>query len=621
MGNGYFGRVLVVDLAARTARVRPLRNEVVRRYWGGSGLGVALLRELGDAAVDPYDPRNPLIFAPGLLTGTTLPGVTRASVCAKAPLTGIFGEATVGGTWGAELKFCGFDALVVTGAASSPVYLWLQDDVPEVRPADHLWGKDTYQVNDIVLSETDPRARVAAIGAGGENRVKYAAVMFEGDQARAAGRTGMGAVMGAKRLKAVAVRGSRGIPVKDPKALLQWNAKATMELGSKFGLFAKYGTTAAIELHEERGALGIKNWAAGGGFREGARRIGGKSIQTRFAVKQSSCNACPTHCWVMLKDPKDPQARPGRGPEYETLGSLGSMVLLDDLDAVVKANELANRHGLDTISVGNTIAFAIEAFEQGLLTERDTGGLRLTWGDGHLVVKLIEQIARREGPLGDLLAEGSRIAARRIGRGAEELTVEVKGLEFPMHDPRAFWSSGINYAAGSRGACHLDALAFAVESGVPIPEFGYNSKLSPHSPDGKAELVQRMHDLMGLYNALGLCKFWVRHSIGPVWLAEAVGLVTGWDLTSQEVMETGDRIFTAKRLFNVAAGVTRKDDTIPPRITSLDRNETVRHVPVEAFQRMLDEYYQVREWDAEGRPRAERLDRLGLRAPEPVLAP
>jgi aldehyde:ferredoxin oxidoreductase len=619
MRYGYHGQALVVDLTTRTAQVRPIREEVYRRFWGGSGLGVALLRELGDAALNPYDPRNPLIFAPGLLTGTTLPGVTRTSVCAKAPLTGIFGEATVGGTWGAELKFCGFDALVFTGAASSPLYLWLQDDVAEIRPADHLWGKDTFETNDIVLRETDPRARVAAIGAGGEGRVKYAAVMFEGDHARAAGRTGMGAVMGAKRLKAVAVRGSRGIPVKDPKALLQWNAKATMELGPKFGLFAKYGTTAALELHEERGALGIKNWAAGS-FREGAGRIGGKSIQARFAVKQSSCNACPTHCWVILKDRKDSQARPGRGPEYENLGSLGSMVLLDDLDAVVKANELANRHGLDTITLGNTIAFAIEAFERGLLTERETGGLPLAWGDGRLVVKLVEQIARRDGPLGDLLAEGSRLAARRIGRGAEGLTVEVKGLEFPMHDPRAFWSSGINYAAGSRGACHLDALAFAVESGVPIREFGYNSKLSPHSMDGKAELVQRMHDLMGLYNALGLCKFWIRHSIGPGWLAEAVGLVTGWDLSWQDVMQTGDRIFTAKRLFNVAAGVTRKDDTIPPRMTSLDRNEAVRHVPVEAFQRMLDEYYQIREWDAEGRPRAERLDRLGIRSPDSVFA-
>ncbi len=619
MGYAYLGRALVVDLAKRTTSVRSVRDEVYRRYWGGSGLGVALLREMGDPAIDAFDPRNPLIFAPGLLTGTLVPGVTRASVCAKSPLTGIFGEATVGGTWGAELKFCGFDALIFTGEAASPVYLWLQNDVAEIRPADHLWGKDTYAVNDIVQAETDPRARVAAIGVAGETKVKYAAVMFEGDLARAAGRTGMGAVMGAKRLKAVAVKGSRGIPVADPKALLRWNAKATLELGSKFGLFAKYGTSAAIELHEERGALGIKNWAASE-FKEGARRVGGKAIEQRYAVKQSSCNACPTHCWVVLKDPRDAKARPGRGPEYETLGSLGAMVMVDHLDAVVKANELANRHGMDTISLGNTMAFAIEAFEKGLLTERDVGGLRLAWGDGTLLVKLTELIARREGPLGDLLAEGSRFAARRIGRGAEQLTVEVKGLEFPMHDPRAFWSSGLNYAAGARGACHLDALAFAVESGVPLPEFGYNSKLSPYSADGKAELVHRMHDLMGLYNALGLCKFWIRHSIGPVWLAEVVGLVTGWKLTSQEVMQAGDRIFTAKRLFNVACGVTRVDDTIPPRITGLDRNATVRRVPLEAFQRMLDEYYRLREWDAEGRPRPERLERLGIRAPDPVFA-
>jgi len=618
MGYGYQGRILVVDLTKGATHVRTIRDDVYRRYWGGSGLGVALLREMGDPAVDAYDPRNPLIFAPGLLTGTTLPGVTRMSVCAKAPLTGVFGEATVGGTWGAELKFCGFDAIVFTGAAASPVYLWLQNDVAEIRPAEHLWGKDTYEVNDLVQAETEPRARVAAIGVAGEHRVKFAAVMFEGVLGRAAGRTGLGAVMGAKRLKAVAVRGSRGIPVKDPKRLLEWNARITIDLGSKFGLFAKYGTTGGIELHEERGALGVKNWAAAD-FKNGARRIGGKAIEQRFSAKQSSCNACPTHCWVILKDPKHPEAPAGRGPEYENLGSLGSMVLVDDVEAVVRANELANRHGMDTISLGNTIAFAIEAFEQGLLTEHDTGGIRLAWGDGALLARLIELTARREGPLGDLLAEGSRAAARRIGRGADQLTVEVKGLEFPMHDPRAFWSSGLNYAAGARGACHLEAMAFAVESGVSIPEFGYNSKLSPFSADGKAELVQRMHDLLGLYNALGLCKFWVRHSFGPVWLAQAVGLVTGWDLTADESMQTGDRIFTAKRLFNVATGVTRKDDSIPPRIVGLDRNEKVRRVPIEAFERMLNEYYQLRDWDPEGRPSATVQERLGIHAPEALF--
>lgn len=610
-GKGCWNRILVVDLARRQAEVRALPDKVLQQFLGGSGLGVHLLRQFGDPAIDPFDPRNPLIFAPGLLTGTLVPGMTRYSVVGKAPLTGIFGEATAGGTFGAELRFCGLDALVLTGVATEPVYVWVNDDRVEIRSARHLWGQDTFETNAILQAETDEKARVACIGPAGERRVLFAAIMSEGEQARAAGRTGLGAVMGAKNVKALAVRGSRGVGIHDPLEMLRWTAPQHPQMSPRFGAFTKYGTTAAIEIHEERGALGIKNWASDD-FRAGAPRISGKAIEARYTLRQSSCNGCPVHCWVVLNDKNGPEVAHGRGPEYETLGALGSMILVEDLPAVVRANELANRLGMGTISLGSAIAFAIECFERGLLSQRATDGLSLRFGDGELMCTLVERIGHRQPGLGDLLANGTRMAARQIGRGAEDLTVEVKGLDFPMHDPRAFWSSALNYACGSRGACHLDALAFAVESGVQIPEFGYNSKQSPFTADGKALLVQRMHDLMGLYNALGLCKFYIRALAGPRWLSEAINIATGWGITGEKLMEAGERIFQAKRLFNVEAGVTRADDTVPKRIVTLDRNERHRAVPVEAFEKMRDEYYALRGWDAEGRPRPATLRKLGL---------
>jgi aldehyde:ferredoxin oxidoreductase len=616
MAFGFTGKILFVDLTTKSLEVRRIDGTLYRRYLGGSGLGVKLLTALCDPTVDPLDPANPLIFAPGLLTGTLVPGATRTSVVAKSPLTGIFGEASVGGTWGAELRFAGLDGIVMAGASAEPVYLWVRNDAAEIRPASHLWGKDTFETSADIQAETDPEARVGCIGPAGELRSRMAAIMFEGELARAAGRTGLGAVMGSKRLKAVAVKGLQGLTAADPTRLLSWGAPVHRELETRFGHFATYGTSGSLEAHEARGALGIKNFAAGD-FSAQAPRIGGKSIHEEYAHRQSSCNACPVHCWVVLSEPGGGRTH-GRGPEYETLGSFGAMLLIDDLDAIVRANERANRLGLDTISLGNTIAFAIEAYERGLIDAGQTDGLPLTWGAPEVLLTLIEKIARREG-IGALLADGSREAARALGGDAARLTVEVKGLELPMHDPRAFWSSALNYACGSRGACHLDAIAFAVESGVRIPEFGYNSKLSPYSTEGKALLVRRMHDLMAVYNGTGMCKFYLRTVGGPLWLTEAMRLVTGWDVSAAELMVIGDRIFTLKRLFNVGAGVTVIDDTLPERIATLDRNDRHRAVPKEAFERMRDEYYRLRGWDELGRPSGASLESLGLTEREEIF--
>jgi aldehyde:ferredoxin oxidoreductase len=295
------------------------------------------------------------------------------------------------------------------------------------------------------------------------------------------------------------------------------------------------------------------------------------------------------------------------------------MSLNDDLASVIRANELCNRYGLDTISTGNSIAFAIEAFERGLLSEADTGGLRLTWGDGGTILTLVEQIAFRKD-LGNLLADGSLAAARKIGGEAEKLTVTVKGLEFPMHDPRAFWSMGINYATGARGACHLEGLPFIVETGVPMPEFGYNAKLNPRVTQGKALLAARMHSLMAVYNGLGLCKFYAR-TFSPTPLAEALNHLTGWKWTWEDLMKAGDRIFNLKRLYNTRLGVSRQDDQLPHRILTLKkRGDELPNIPPEAFEQMLNEYYEVRGWAPDGRPTEKTLRALDLAEKEVMFA-
>jgi aldehyde:ferredoxin oxidoreductase len=611
-GRGYTGKFLLVDLTSRRIEKHTLPDALYQKYLMGSGLGARLLMDLGDPTADPFHPRNPLVIVPGFFTGTTIPGGTRTSFVSRSPLTGIWGEASVGGTWGAEFRCTGYDALVIRGAASRPVYLWINDDHVEIRSARSIWGRDTYDAGDLLLAETEPKAKVAAIGQAGEHLVRIASVMVEGRHARAAGRTGMGAVMGAKKLKAIVVRGTRGVPAYNPAGLMSWALQKTNEVPPKFGMFTVYGTSGSIEVHEERGGLPIKNFLDGH-WREGATRISGKTIQEHYAVKSSSCSGCPIHCWqhVTLEDGNGVRVNVGHNPEYETLGSFGAMLLNDDLPSVIRANELCNRYGLDTISTGNSIAFAIEAFERGLISERDTGGIKLAWGDGDAIVAMVGQVAFRTH-LGDLLADGSLAAARKIGGDAEKLTITVKGLEFPMHDPRAFWSMGINYATGARGACHLEGLPFIVETGVPMPEFGYNAKLNPRITEGKALLAARMHNLMAIYNGLGMCKFYAR-AFSPTPLTEALNHLTGWRWTWEDLMQAGDRIFTLKRLYNTRLGVTREDDQLPHRILTLQkRGAEMPNIPPEAFRKMMDEYYEIRGWTANGQPKAETLSSLGL---------
>lgn len=607
MPKGYTGKLLWVDLTSGKVSTTALDEATAREYLGGSGLGAKLIHDRLKGIQGPLDPSNVLAFLPGLLCGTVVPGANRTMVCALSPATGAWGEARAGGAWAPMLKYAGYDGAIFTGKAKKPVYVWIEDDRVEVRPAEKLWGKGFFETDERLLQETHKDAIVAGIGPAGEQRSRMACVMFEGRYARSAGRTGMGAVMGSKHLKAVVVRGTGGVPVADPKGLMQ---RAAAYGGKEKQLFKRnfeLGTAGTVLATEAVGDMPIRNFL-GGRWTEKAEKISGQTMFKQYGKHERSCLSCPSNCTLVVGVPGTAVSH---APEYETIGSFGSMCECAQIEVIAKCNELCNDYGLDTISAGNTIAFAMEAFEKGLLTETDLDGIRPTWGNGEAMLALLHKMGRREG-IGDVLADGTRRAAERLHKDFGDMLVEVKGVEVPMHDPRAFWSNAVNYAVANRGACHMEGVTFTTESGLPFPDLGYTAPMDPYIPDGKAALAVKMHDLMVIYDGLGICKFYIVVSYGPTIMAEWLNYCTGWKVTPEGLMRTAERIFNVKRLINVARGLSRKDDTLPKRLQSLPQREDIGPVDPQAMERMLAEYYQIRGWDEQGVPRRERLQALQL---------
>ncbi len=451
MPFGYEGRILRVNLSEEKVKVEGPPELFYRKYFGGMGfVAYYLLRET-KPRVDPLGPENKLIFAAGPITGAPISGAGRNSVGAKSPLTGGFGESEVGGFWGTELKRAGFDAVIVEGCAREPAYLWVHDGQAEIRDATHLWGLDTGETQDRIREELkDALIRTAEVGSGGERRVRYSCVI--NDLRHAAGRCGMGAVMGSKNLKAIAARGHHNVRVHDSEAvqsLARWMADNIMELSP--GLHT-YGTSYMMDAHAASGNLPVRNFRDGG-F-QNPEAISSQAIRDTVRVGMGTCFACAVRCKkeVRLEDPWKVSPKYG-GPEYETLAALGADCGIDNLMAICRANELCQRYSLDTISTGATIAFAMECFEKGLITERDTDGIILRFGNADAMVRMVEMIGLREG-IGDLLAEGSMRAAKRIGGGAERLAIHVKGQEVPMHEPRLKKALGLGYAISPTGADH-----------------------------------------------------------------------------------------------------------------------------------------------------------------------
>jgi aldehyde:ferredoxin oxidoreductase len=606
------GRLLRVNLESQEIREEEIPADTLQRWLLGSGLAAHLLYQALDPGLRPLDPASAVLVFNGLLTGTFAPAAARTSWCGRSPLTGIWNESNVGGHWGAQLRFAGFDGLVITGRAEAPVYLWVHDGRAEVRDAAHLWGCGTFEVHDRLLQETDPKARVACIGPAGENGVRFAGVMIDGQaHNRAAGRGGMGALLGSKNLKAIVVRGSERPAYADAERFRAVVKEVSARVRERSEGMSLTGTAGGIPGAERFGGMPLKNWQEGS-WPEGARAISGETMRETLRVRDTHCFACPVGCGKAIEVTWGPYAGTwGEGPEYETLCGFGGSLLIDDLPALAAINVLCNDVGLDTISTSAVVAFATEARERGLLSSEDLGGLQLDWGRPEPVLDLVGQIARREG-LGSLLAEGVRRAAARLGPEAQAFALHVKGMEPAYHDPRAFVDMGLNYATASRGACHLESATYWRGYGIEWPGWQTGERDRFASDEATVRLVIAFQDFLAVYNPLGLCKFMVKGGMDPVQTADLVNAATGWTWTADRLVRFGERLFNLKRLINLRLGITRADDTLPRRFLAEPRPSGTAAGVLPDLERMLGLYYELRGWDAQGRPKREHLEELGL---------
>ena len=620
MPNGYHGKILHCDLDALSLEVETPFQDFYRTYLGGSALGLYYLLRQTPAHADPFGPENTLILALSVLTGAPISGQSRLTAVAKSPLTGAVGDSQSGGFFPAELKFSGYDALVIRGCAEEPVYLWIHDGEAELRPAAHLWGKTTGQVDDILAEELgDTRIQVLQTGIAGENRIRYAALMNMAN--RANGRTGMGAVMGSKNLKAVAVRGKLRPPLADPKALnnlARWGASDFPD--SDVFTLGELGTAEIVEYQNKQGGLPTANWASGAFA--GWKALDGKTMAREILKNRDTCYACTIRCKRVVEVNEGPYRVDPRygGPEYETLSTFGSYCKVDDLKAIAYANQLCAQYGMDTISCGATIAWAMDCYEHGLIEGSDTGGIALNYGNAEGMVEMVECIAYRRG-FGDLLAEGSARAAEIIGRGTEDLVVAVKKQEIPAHMPQVKRSLGLIYAVNPFGADHQSSEHDP--SYADYPERMAEIGLVDPQPDEvlNPEKVRYALVTQYLYSAmdtLNVCQF----VFGPAWqlygseqLAEAVRLITGWDFDVNELLQVGERRLNLLRSFNAREGLGRKEDRLPKKLFKALQGSAsdVLALSEDEIETAKDLYYQHAGWDiTTGKATREKLQSLGL---------
>lgn len=611
MENAFKGRILRVNLSTEKISFKPIEETFYRRHFGGRGLiSYVLLTEL-EPKIDPLGPENKLIFSSGPVTGAPISGSGRNSVGAKSPLTGAYGEAEVGGYWGAELKRAGFDAIILEGKASSPVYLWIMDQKVELRDASGIWGFEIKKAEGMIRDDLGDRTvRVAQIGPGGEKLVRYACII--NDLNHAAGRCGMGAVMGSKNVKAIAIKGTGKVVVHKPKQLrklAQWMVK---NVDSVANALHTYGTGVGMDAMEETGNLPIRNFRDGD-FSE-VDKISAETIKKNVSIGMGTCYACAIACKkeVKVDEPWTVDPMYG-GPEYETLASLGSNCGISDLKAVCKANELCQKYAIDTISTGVTISFAMECYEHGLLTKKDTGGTDLSFGNADSMLKVIELIGEKRG-LGALLAEGTKRAAEAIGNGAEEFAVHVKGEEVPMHDPRLKRGEALGYAVSPTGADHVHNIhdtflypvlpksyhSLGILEAIPVEDFGPK----------KVRLYKYVSEWRTLNNFLTMCLFTPWSVTQKV---EIVRAVTGWNTSAFELMKVVQRGNTLARIFNLREGFSEKDDWLPPRFFKPRTSGTLKvEVNAERLQRAKLLYYDMMGWSETGVPKQSALDELNI---------
>ena len=607
--HAWIGKLLRVDLTAGSVAVEEIPRTHLQDYLGGRGLAVRYLMDEIDPKVEPLSPENKLIMASGPLTGTPIPTGARYMVVTKSPLTGALTCSNSGGFFPTEMKKTGFDMIIIEGKSAKPVYLFVEDGRAELRPADHIWGRLVPEADQILRDETAESAKTAIIGPAGEKQVRIASIM--NDKHRAAGRAGVGAVMGAKNLKAVVVKGSGSVDLADPegvKALskkIRSEVKATADAGKL--VLREYGTAYMPPVTSAAGMCPTRNFQTG--VFQGADKISGLVLTEKYLVRPGACWGCPIACGRITRLDHERWQGQGEGPEYETLASLGSSCGVDELEAIIKANYLCNELGLDTISMGMTIGCAMELFEKGLLSREDVGRT-LNFGDAEAMVALTEQTGLREG-FGNQLAEGSYRLAQTYGH--PEYAITAKKLELPGYDPRGAKGMGILYATSNIGASHM-------KGDMIYLEFGYfDFRLDPLTEQDKARYCKQMQDIYAVVDSAGVCAFVaMRHlmkhdeSLELDRMAEAMSAATGMDYDPAGLLEAGERIYNLERLFLTEAGFTREDDSLPPRMLNEPMPEGPAKGEVVDLATMLDEYYEHRGWDSAGIPRTETLKRLKL---------
>ncbi len=608
---GTMGKILMVDLNTQQTSVETPSDDLYRTYLGGYGLGAYYLFKLQKAGVDPLGPENHLGFFTGLLTGTAGITANRYVVVAKSPKTGTFGDANSGGSFGPAMKAAGFDAVIVKGTSPKPVYLLLQDGQAQLLPADDWWGLDSHQVEDKTQQLYGPKARSACIGPAGERRSLLSCII--NDKGRAAGRSGLGAVMGSKRLKAVVAVGDAKVGMADPEGMKQAmkQHRDFMKQQGFYEVLHKYGTAGITAAAGGSGDTPIKNWA---GTPEDFPTVGKISDDAVIAMqrKKYGCWQCPIACGGLTTVKDGPYASDTHKPEYETLGCFGTMCLNDNVESINLCNELCNRYGLDTISTGCTVAFAIECYENGLITAQDTGGVELTWGNHAAIAQITRQIAQGSGFGGKVLADGMKVAAERIGNGAQQYAVHVQGEEVPMHDPRLNPGLATSYKMDATPGRHTQMSAWTVEGEFAPPGL-IDEKIERYTYTGKGNVHRVVSAHHHVYSAAGMCMFaWCNLKVEAV--TDSLNYTTGENYTLQDLLQMGDRIAALRMAFNIREGVRNIDFKLPGRMTG---SPPLQAGPLEGVAVDVDtqvsEYLEAMGWDTKtGVPTKETLLELGL---------
>ena len=614
--NGCWGKILRINLTREEAATQELPEKIYRDFIGGVGLAAKIIADEVPPSVKPLDPENKLIFAAGPFNMIKIPGAGRWSVAAISPQSGLWGEANAGGDFGSKLKRTGFDAIVIEGKAKYPTYLKIDNSAVKFLNANKIWGKDARETNKILKEICGSDYSKVVIGSAGEKMVPIACIESESKKhgGAHAGRTGMGAIMGSKNLKAIVLKGNHPVVVSDEKKVKELikNVRNTMLNSAFLPSMRENGQPGGLIPYSETGAAPIKNWVQGE-WEEGFKKLGTPNYNHVLNVKPKACAFCVMGCkrWVKVEDGSS-YDHEGPGPEYETLAMMGSNLLIDDLKKLSYMNDLCNRFGIDTISTGQILAMVFELYELGIIDKNFMDGIEAEWGSADAAIQLIKKIGNCEG-IGRELGKGTAYLKKMIGgEEAEEASVEVKGIEISGHDPRAHHSMAVTYATSARGPCHVRGFSKMAEIGVTIPEIGIDESLDPLTSEKKGFIAAKIMDMNTIHNSMVWCLVIPFADIGFQLQVDILNSITGWDMTPSDLIKIGERISNLMHIINLKRGLTREDIKLPKRFrkVSLSEGKIPRKVP--EFEKMLDDYFNTRGWDDNAVPKKEKLIELGL---------